>query len=121
MKNIIRQSLASLFLLIIFGLPVIVLAGPVDRLNDVATNGTYAAADENSMSEIVGIIISALLSLLGVIFIVLIIYAGFNWMTAAGDSAKVDKAKDTLFRAVIGLIIVVGAYAIWGFISNILQ
>lgn len=78
-----------------------------------STSYNVSGTDEFSMSKLIGQVISVFISLLGVIFVVLIIFAGYNWMTAAGDSGKVDKAKETLWRAVIGLIITVGAYAIW--------
>ena len=68
------------------------------------------------MSETVGMVISVFLSLLGVIFVVYIIWAGYNWMTAGGNEEKVTKAKTTLTRAVIGLIITISAYSIWFFI-----
>ena len=64
------------------------------------------------------IIIEAFLSLLGVIFIILMIIAGYDWMSAAGDERKVDKAKDTILRAIIGLIIIVSTYAITYFVFN---
>lgn len=95
------------------------LFGPVasasvfGRMDNVAKTGGYAAADEFTMSKLIGQAVSTFLGLLGVIFVVLIVFAGYNWMTAAGDSGKVDKAKETLWRAIIGLIITVGAYAIW--------
>lgn len=72
--------------------------------------------NETSISGTVGIIIRAFLSMLGIIFLFLIIVAGYNWMTASGDQEKVAKAKDTITRAIIGLIITIGAYAIWMFI-----
>ncbi|MBI4812328.1 hypothetical protein HY798_02695 [Candidatus Falkowbacteria bacterium] len=56
--------------------------------------------------------------MLGVIFIILMLYAGYNWMTASGEEEKVTKAKDTIWRAIIGLIITIGSYAIWDFILN---
>jgi len=40
------------------------------------------------------------------------LYAGYNWMMARGDEEKVTKAKDTITRAIIGLLITIGAYAI---------
>jgi len=70
----------------------------------------------NNLSSIVQTVISALLGLLGIIFLVLIIYAGFNWMTAQGDEEKVTTAKDTLTRAIIGLVIITMAYAITFFV-----
>lgn len=99
-------------------LPYFVFAvDPLAKLKEVgSTNGPYEDADEGKMVELIGNVISVFLSLLGVIFILLTIYAGYNWMTANGDEGKVDKAKDILWRAVIGLIITVGSYAIWNLV-----
>jgi hypothetical protein len=69
-----------------------------------------------TLPDIIQLVISAFLGLLGIIFIVLIIYSGFNWMTAGGDEEKVTLAKNTLTRAVIGLIIIVAAYSITYFV-----
>lgn len=46
------------------------------------------------------------LTLLGIFFLLLIIYAGFLWMTASGNEQKIDKAKDILKRSIIGLAII---------------
>jgi cytochrome bd-type quinol oxidase subunit 2 len=55
-------------------------------------------------------------SILGVIFVSLVIVAGYHWMIAQGAQDKIKEAKDSLRSAVIGLIITVGAYAIWDFV-----
>jgi hypothetical protein len=49
---------------------------------------------------------------------ILMIYGGYNWMTAAGDEQKIDKAKDTIRAAMIGLIIIIAAYAISIFVIS---
>ncbi len=72
----------------------------------------YNNVTQYSFAKIVGTVIQAFLSLLGIIFVALILYAGYNWMMAQGEEDKVIKAKDTLKRAIIGLAITVGAYAI---------
>lgn len=77
-------------------------------------------AGTTSLAGIVAIAIKAFLGLLGIIFLILIIYAGFNWMTAQGEEEKVTKAKETLQRAVIGLIIIIAAYSITYFVFNAL-
>jgi hypothetical protein len=71
-----------------------------------------------SIEGIVANIIQYLLSFLGVLFIILIIYAGFLWMTAAGDMEQITKAKDILISAVIGIIIVLSAYIITAFVLS---
>jgi hypothetical protein len=57
-------------------------------------------------------IVRTALEFLGVIFIILTMYAGFLWMTAGGNEEKVTKAKTLLFQAVIGLAIILTAYSI---------
>lgn len=58
------------------------------------------------------------LSVLGIIFLGLMLYGGLTWMTAAGDDAKIKKARELITAAVIGLIIVVAAYAVTYFVTT---
>ncbi len=82
-------------------------------LEDVNADADLGSED---LTATIGMLISALLSVLGVIFLLLIIWSGFTWMTAAGDPKKVDKAKDILITSVVGLIILLSAYAISTFV-----
>ena len=59
------------------------------------------------------------LSLLGIIFLAMTIYAGFLWMTAGGETDKLDKAKKLLYNGVIGLAIIFAAYAITYFVIRV--
>ena len=81
-------------------------------------SGFTGTNDVYSLSRVVASVIRTVLSLLGVIFIVLIIYAGFLWMTSAGNEEKVTKAKNIMSAAVIGLVIVLSAYAITVFVID---
>lgn len=72
----------------------------------------------DGLAGVVGSVIGAVLSFVGVIFLVLMIYGGLLWMTAAGNDQNVTKAKDIIINSVIGLIIVVSAYAITVFVSS---
>lgn len=65
---------------------------------------------------VVGQIIKTIILLVGVIFGVLVVYAGYLWMVARGNDEYVKKAKQILENATIGLVIVVGAYAITTFV-----
>ncbi len=89
-----------------------------DQLNKTGLKAGWVQATPTTLAEIIKYAITAFLGLLGVIFLVLIIYAGFNWMTAQGDENKVTMAKDTLVRAVIGLIIIIAAYSITYFVFS---
>ena len=107
-----------LFLSLIIFPAIVQAANPaIDVLEDIGTKkGPYVNVGEYGVPAIIGTVIQALLGLIGLIFLVLMLYAGYNWMIARGEEEKVEKAKDTITRAIIGLIIVVGAYAIWAFV-----
>jgi len=57
-------------------------------------------------------IIQPIFGLVGLAFFCLAVYAGVMWMTAMGDPKKVDKAKDILVSATVGLVIIVAAYVL---------
>jgi len=100
--------------------PLQVLAvSPFDTAKNMVGNVGNAAGIQTTnggLTDIVGKLINIFLGFLGVIFLVLMLYAGFLWMTAQGEEAKVKKAKDMITQAVIGLIIVVAAFAISNFV-----
>lgn len=72
-----------------------------------------------NLFELVEKIINGVLGFLGVIAVVIMLYGGFLWMTAAGDGNQVDKAKKTLRNGTIGLVIVLTAWAIVRFIFGL--
>lgn len=81
--------------------------------------GSTVFGDEepkNTIPEIIARIIKYLLTFLGVIFITLIIYGGFIYMTAAGASDKIDSAKNIIISASIGLAIILASYSFTYFI-----
>ena len=124
MNKLFKQILILACWIAILILPYFVFAQQSETLKTltgVATgDGGYKVANASTFSQILGTVAKTVISLLGVVFIGLVIYAGYNWMIARGDEEKLNKAKDTLKRAIIGLIIVVGAYAIWNFIAGYL-
>ena len=75
-------------------------------------------SDQGNLENVVGTIINAALSLVGLIFLVLMVYAGFTWMLAQGDEGKIDKSKEIIKACIIGLIITASAYAITFFVTN---
>ena len=89
------------------------------QLQDV---GTAAGINTgNDLYTIIGSIINVFFGILGIIFLILVLYAGFLWMTAGGDSEKIDKAKKIIVNGVIGLLITLSAFAITNFIFNALE
>jgi hypothetical protein len=69
-------------------------------------------------------IISAVLSFMMVLGVLLVlvnlIEAGINWISSGGDSSKVQKARDKIVQAVIGVVIMSASLAIWNLVQQFL-
>lgn len=87
----------------------------VNNLQDTGETG-FGTREPRSLPMTVGSIIQIIIGILGIFAVVLIIYAGFLWMSAAGNEQKVEKAKNILTQAVIGLVIILASYSIAGFV-----
>lgn len=92
-------------------------SGNSDPLDKAASTGGFNTnGADTQLTTFIASIIQTFLSILGVLFLVLTIYGGFLWMTARGNQSQVDKARDLIAAAVVGLAIVVGAYVITYFV-----
>lgn len=80
--------------------------------------GTTTGLGTKDIRETVASIINVALSLLGIVAVVIVLAGGFTWMTAAGNEEKVDKAKKMIFAGIIGLAIILSAYAIAKFVIS---
>lgn len=86
-------------------------------LDKTASQAGYSDYLKNLTPEkVVSKVVSQVLTFLGVVFLGLMIYGGITWMLATGNEAKVDLAKNIITAGVIGLIIVMAAYAISYFV-----
>jgi hypothetical protein len=83
-------------------------------------SGYNTAVSATTLSEIVGRIIQVVLSIIGVIFFVLVVYAGYLWMTSRGDESQVEKAQNIIKMAVIGLVITLSAYTVSFFVVRMI-
>jgi len=115
-KIIIFFSFVFLFLVVepasaAFGLP-----GAVNKLSG-GYKSIYGATPVE-LPVLIGSIIQIVLSLLGLVFFVLTFYGGYVWLLAKGDEKEVEKAQGILRMAVIGLLIIVSAYAISYFVFS---
>jgi hypothetical protein len=81
-----------------------------------AGEGVYS--QELTVSVFIGNLIRTILAATGIVFLVITVYAGILYMTAAGEEAKIKKAKGMLTSSVIGLVIIVGAYALSTYVIN---
>lgn len=64
-------------------------------------------------------IIGFLTILGGIFFLINFVLGAFGWITAGSDSSKVDKARQRMLNGILGMIIIVGSYAILGVLGSI--
>lgn len=124
MKKHLNLIFSLFFLTALLVLPYFVFADAsgtdanpmVEKLELVGGYGGYAVNGDTSLFTIVGLLVNAALGLLGAIFIILMIIAGYRYMTAEGNEQKTEKAIATIKHSLIGLIITLSSWAIWAFI-----
>jgi hypothetical protein len=109
-----------LSLVMIFG--ALSVALPANAQLDATNTGLKATAGQAGYGQepvevavVIGRIIAIGIGLLGLILFVFIMYGGFIWMTAQGDSTKIQKAQGIIMNSVIGVIVVLSAYAVTNF------
>lgn len=98
-----------------YGLDSTVSAGNLQAPFNTAAVGSQPG---QFLSTKIGQIVGSIISFVGVVLMIMIIYAGFLWMTASGNEKNTTKAKSILMSAIIGLVIVLSAYAITAFIGR---
>ena len=107
--------IGALVFSLFFTAPVLAVANDIVNQFNAAAGQSGAGYDTSktvSPDQIAVKYIKIVLSFVGMIFLVLTIYAGIMWMTAGGNDEQVEKAKKTLTRSVIGLIIITSSYSI---------
>jgi hypothetical protein len=101
----------ALTLVIFPALVVAVHAQPADfGLN--AANNIGLPNTANDPKDAAVMIVRYLMTFLGIIAVIVILWGGFQWLTAGGNEDKVGGAKKTLIAGIIGLIIIIAAFAI---------
>ena len=75
-----------------------------------------ASGQVDTLPQMIGNVVGVLLSLVSTLFFVLILYAGFMWMTSRGNEDQERKSRMVLFGAIVGMIIVMSAYGVTRFV-----
>ena len=87
-------------------------------LTNLETVGKGAGYQDSDIKIVIASVIQALLGFIGMIFFILILWGGFEWMTSGGNEQKIESAKKRIVNASIGLALVLMAYAIARTISS---
>ncbi len=90
-------------------------------LNKIGSDAYKQSGAPTDVRTIVVNVIKVFLTFIGIIFLVLILLAGYTWMTAQGSEDKISEAKARLKTGIIGLIIIIGAWSITYFVVRYIR
>ena len=115
-KDIVRIAIATAGTAA-FALPLAALAtSNLDvGLNQVGNSISLGNAD---IRTTIARIINVLMGLLGIIAVIMILIGGFKWMTAGGDETKVGDARKFILQGIVGLVVILSAWAIARFVLS---
>lgn len=69
---------------------------------------------------LIGTVINGIMGIVGSLALLMFVYGGLTWMTAAGGSEKVQKGKDIIMWATLGLIVIFASYGLVKFVLDVL-
>lgn len=122
MKNILKITFFSLILILNFStfLPATAQDQTPEIKQELEQFGQTVPVAKDTPDIFVGKIIKAVLLVIGAIIILMIVYGGVTYATAAGNEEKIETAKKILVYCIIGIIIIALAYALTDFIIQAL-
>lgn len=126
-KKYIVSLAASLMLTTMFALPALTAAqvnfneDPLDNNYGLDDIQDVRIGQSTNLKDIIANVINIVLGFLGIIAVIIIIYAGFKWMTAGGNEETVTEARRMILQAVVGLVIIFMAWIISSFVINQLK
>lgn len=85
--------------------PTIEFRGPLPTLSDNPNKVRF-----ESLGDIINLALKYLFPIAGLILFLYLIFAGFQLLTSAGDSKKIESAKGRITSTLIGFILLVASY-----------
>jgi len=96
--------------------PVFAHAAPTGDINFGLTYGKDTGLGTQDVRSMISSVINVALGLLGIVAVVIVIAGGFKWMTAGGNEEKTGEARKLIFAGIIGIAIILSAYALSTFV-----
>jgi len=84
--------------------------------SDLTSKAAVTSKLESVISQFLGVVTVVA----GIFLIFYFVTGALNWITAAGDTGKIEKARSAMIQSVSGMVLVVAAYGVIGIIGNFL-
>lgn len=93
---------------------------PFTPPSDLSTPVTDADSALSGMERIISLGLGTITTLAGIFFIVVFLQGSFEWVTAGGEKGKLESARGKMLNGVLGLVLIIMAYAIIGLVGTVL-
>lgn len=114
-KKYLVPVLLAILVIVFFGFDIVYAQSVKSGLEQIANQSGLNIAGSD-VATIIGNIIGTAMSFIAVLFFILMLYGGVRWMVSRGNDEEAKKALDTIIATVIGMVIVISAYAITSFV-----
>ncbi|MFH0928178.1 MAG: pilin [bacterium] len=98
-------------------LPTMLSAAPPLNLGLNEVQNSISLGKQDIRATIASII-NVALGLLGIVAVCIILLGGFKWMVSQGEEEKVKQAKNLIIQGIVGLVIILSAWAIARFVVD---
>ena len=120
-RNWMMAGVLTLASVLMLTLPVSAVTCPTGTNRQGSLASTLAECNienDNSLIPTILNIIQVTIGVLALVAVIVIIFAGVQYTTSAGDTGKVKKAKDSILYGIVGLVIAILAFAIVNFVLS---
>ena len=119
LRKVKNMKKTLLMLVVIVALLSLVVLPSLALASDINTGIGFASETGLGSTDIrttISRIINVAMGLLGIVAVLIILLGGFKWMTAGGADEKIKEARKLIMSGIIGLVIILAAYAIATFV-----
>lgn len=122
-----KKILIGVFALFTIGLSGLAVASPAPVYASAkseicggvgAAQGQGCVNSNSRITQTIRNIVGLFSIIIGIVAVIMIIIAGFKYITAAGDAGSIQSAKNTLIYAIVGLVVVAMSQFIVQFVLN---
>jgi len=107
----------KLIIFLLLFIPMVAMAGDdYYGVNSLIDNPNKVNLGTKSLPETIASVINIILGFLGILSTAIILLGGFKWMTSQGNEENVKKARELIGAGIVGLVIILSAYAISRFV-----
>lgn len=94
----------------------------ITNLQTFSENAGFSKSqtEKDSVAKTIGRVASIVISFVGIIFIIINVYSGIQWMTAGGNTKKIDEARARIIHATGGLILLALSFILTNLVTSVL-